>query len=143
MMELKFASEIKKCPVCGEKLKYYKTVKRIVKSVNFSSFIASEKIMQCNNGHERMIFRSETLSSIIAPYCKYTNDVLRESAYLRYIEGKSCSEIATMLAIGISERQVANLSNMALEIFAKIHEENSDKIRNAMKLIYAPDRWHR
>ncbi len=132
MIELKFTSSIKKCPICGEKPRSYKTVKRIVRSVNFGTFIASEKILQCNNGHERIIFRSETLASIIAPYCKYANDVMIESADKRFIEGKSCSEIATMLGIGMSERQVANLSNMALEIFAKIHEENSDKIRNAM-----------
>ncbi|MEM0160166.1 MAG: hypothetical protein QXO58_00795 [Thermoplasmata archaeon] len=100
MIQLYFSPNITECPVCVSKLKAYKTVRKIVRSVNLGTFIAVEKIKQCKNNHERMIFRSETLRYIIASYCKYANDVMVKSAKMRFIEGKICSEIAIGLGLG-------------------------------------------
>ena len=52
---------------------------------------------------------------------------------MRFIDGRSSSEISSSINNGISERHVSRLSNMALEIFPVIHEENTGKLGSAMK----------
>ncbi|EQD76494.1 hypothetical protein B1A_03341, partial [mine drainage metagenome] len=54
-----------------------------------------------------------------------------ESGMRRFIHGRSSTEISVELNNGISDRHVRNLSNMAGEIFGRIHEENVPKLKEA------------
>ena len=69
--------------------------------------------------------RSERLKNIVSGHCTYANDVMVPTATMRFIGGRSCSEIARALDTGISERHVGRLSNTALEVFTRIHEKSS------------------
>ncbi len=118
------------CPDCGSGLKAYRTDRRRVVSWEIGEFTAVHKIMRCD--HSGIIFRSERLESLIGSRCTYANDIMLESAMKRFIHGRSCSEISDESGTGISERHTRRLTNDALGIFQKIHEETSDKIRAAM-----------
>ena len=130
-MRIHFKTDLKRCPSCFSPLRAYKNEYRTIRSISYGEFIAIHHIMLCRN-HPGILYRSERLSSIIGPYRTYANDVMVESALKRFIEGRSCSEIARDLNIGISDSHVRLLSNTALEIFGKIHEENVQKLRSAM-----------
>jgi hypothetical protein len=128
-MEIAFSPGITVCPKCGSKLVLYKTERRIVKSTG-CTFTAVHRPMMCR--HDRTVFRSERISDIVSPHCTYANEVMIESSIRRYIDGRSSSEIALDLHNGISERHVRNLSNMALDIFPRIHEDNMEKLKSAV-----------
>ncbi len=51
-----------------------------------------------------------------------------KAAKLRYIEGLSCAEIVKTLEIGISRTHLCDLTNIALDINTKIHNEKSSEI---------------
>ncbi len=63
---------------------------------------------------------------IIPPKCTYSNDVMVEGAIKRFIEGRSSSEISSLM--GVSEGHARKLTNQALEIFSEIHEDNVSKL---------------
>jgi hypothetical protein len=128
--EIVFRTELTVCPECGSILNVYKTKRRTVKSVD-DRFIAIHKLMRCEK-HET-IFGSDLLHSIIAPGCTYANDVMLESSMLRFIDGRSSSEISREMGNGISGSHVRLLTNAALDIFKQIHEESHPLIRSAMK----------
>ena len=128
-MEISFSPGFTTCPKCGSRLVLYKTERRIVKSVDYR-FTAVHRPMMCR--HDGTVFRSERISEIVSPHCTYANDVMLESSVMRYIEGRSSSEIASGMNNGISERHVRNLGIMALDIFLAIHEDNMEKLKSAM-----------
>ena len=130
MPEIVFRTQLTVCPECGSRLMAYKSGRRTVKSVS-DRFTAVHKLMKCGL-HER-IFRSELLDSIIAPGCTYSNEVMLEASMRRFIYGRSSPEIASETGIGISGSHVRLLSNTALDIFGRIHEESCPVIRSAMK----------
>ena len=124
-----FITELTSCPECHSQLRAYKTTRKPVKFAGGGYFTIVEHIKQCRNGHERILFRSENLPSIVNRRCTYANDVMLSAARMRFIEGRSCREIASAMDVGISERHVRRLSNTALDLFAKIHEKSSDRLR--------------
>ncbi len=128
-MKLHFRTKLKECPYCGSTLVPYTTRHRTVISSYYGEFIAIEHIMKCDT---HGIFRSEELQNIVSPYCTYANDIMIDSAMKRFIDGKSCSEISMESGTGISESQVRKLSNMALGILVKIHEEATPKLKESM-----------
>jgi hypothetical protein len=129
-MNLHFRTSLKECPYCGSMLVPYTTRHRSVVSSYYGEFTAIEHIMRCSiHG----VLRSEDLSRIVSPYCRYANDIMIEAATKRFIDGRSCSEISMESGTGISESQVRNLSNMALGIFITIHEELSSILRYSMQ----------
>ena len=75
---------------------------------------------------EKREYRSERLLEIVPKRCRYSNGIMAESAIERFINGKSCSEISRSL--GMSESHVRKMSNQALNIFRKIHEESAKKL---------------
>ena len=93
-------------------------------------FTAVHRPMICR--HDRTTFKSERICEIVSPHCTYANEVMLESAIRRCIDGRSSSEITMDMHNGISERHVRNLSNMALDIFPEIHENNIEKLKNVM-----------
>ncbi|MEM4089966.1 MAG: hypothetical protein QXQ46_04325 [Thermoplasmatales archaeon] len=72
----------------------YRTDERSIKSVN-GELIAIHRIMICPV--DKKIFRSEELDLMIPPKCIYVNDVMIESAIQRFINGRSSSEIFSLL----------------------------------------------
>ena len=124
--EISFRPEVTVCPECGSRLLAYRTDRCTVKSVH-GTFIAVHRVMKCRHGR---LFRSELLRSIVAPYCNYANDVMVESSIERFIHGRSSFEISS--SMGVSESHARRLSNQALEIFHKIHEESVPKLRKHM-----------
>ena len=106
------------------------TERRNVKSVDYS-FTAVHRPMICR--HDKIVFRSKRICEIVSPHCTYTNEVMLESAIRRCIDGRSSSEIALGMHNGISERHVRRLSNMALDIFPKIHEDNTEQLKQVMQ----------
>ncbi len=124
-----FATKLTECPDCHSQLKAYKTTRKLVKSAGGGYITIVEHIKQCRNGHERRLFHSENLPAIVNRRCTYTNDVMLSAARMRFIDGRSCSEIASAMDIEISERHVRRLSNTALKVFANIHEKNGDKLK--------------
>lgn len=131
MREIVFSPPVTVCPTCGSRLRSYRTDRRTVKSVDVGEYVAVHRIMRCPR--EGTLFRSDILPSIISPHCIYSNEVMIMASRDRFIDGRSCSEISSMMNNGISVSHVRNLSSMALEIFAEIHEESYEKLRYAMK----------
>ena len=76
-------------------------------------------------------FRSEKLDLMIPPKCTYSNEVMVEGAKKRFLEGRSGSEMFSSL--DISEGHARKLSNQALEIFSRIHEESVPKLKEQME----------
>ena len=76
-------------------------------------------------------FRSDEPDLLIPPECTYINEVMVKGAIQRFINGKSSSEISSLY--GISESHARKLSNKALEMFVKIHENNISKLKASMK----------
>ena len=107
LRELHFTTESTECTVCSSELLAYKTKRRNVRSADIGGFIAVEHIRQCENGHPRIVFRSERLKNIVNGYCTYANDVMVPAATMRFIDGRSCSEIARALDICISDLSFA------------------------------------
>lgn len=130
MNEIVFRPSVTICPECGLRLTAHRAYRRTVRSVSMGEFIAVHRLMHCSR--HGTVFRSELLESIIRPYCTYSNDVMTEAAKKRFIAGRSCSEISSELNSGISESHVRLLSNTALDIFSRIHEESYPKLRSAM-----------
>lgn len=92
-------------------------------------FMALHRIMICPD--ERRKIRSEQLDRIISPKCTYSNNIMIESANKRFLEGRSSSEISSSL--DISGRDARKLTNRALEIFSRIHEDNVPKLKEHME----------
>jgi hypothetical protein len=127
MMEIVFSYPHERCPQCNSRLKSYRLDRRKVKCAD-GEFTALHRIMICPE--ERIKFRSERLDLIIPPGCTYSNDVMVEGAIKRYIEGRSSSEISSLM--GVSEGHARKLTNQALEIFSEIHEDNVSKLYRNM-----------
>jgi hypothetical protein len=132
MREVHFITELTECTECRSQLRAYKTTRKTVKFAGGGCFIAVEHIKQCGNGHERIVFRSENVPPIVNRGCTYANDVMLSASTMRFIDGRSCSEIASAMDIGISERHVRRLSNTALEVLANIHEKSGDRLRQML-----------
>ena len=98
----------------------------MVKSM-LGEFTAVHRIRICPV--EGMIFKSDILDGIISKKRTYANDIMMK----RFLDGRSCSEIACEMCNGISSRHVRNLSNQALEIFSRIHEDGVPKLHEGMK----------
>ena len=130
MTEVVFRPSVTICPECNALLRAYRTDRSTVKTVD-CTFTAVHKLMICRE-HET-VFGSELLRSIVAPGCIYANDVMLESSRMRFIDGRSSSEIVSDLGNGISGSHVRLLSNAALDIFGQIHEESYPVLRAAMK----------
>ena len=127
-MRIVYSTHLERCPDCNRKLEAYRTRTRHVISIEYGSFEAVHRIRKC--GECGSVFRSEKLDELIGPYCIYANDVMVDAAMKRFIDGRSCPEITP--STGISERQVRNLSNMALGIMNDIHEERLQELRSAI-----------
>jgi hypothetical protein len=109
----------------------YKTERRTIRSWEMGEFTAVHKIMGCRR-HGTM-FRSERLKSIVNPHCIYANDIMIEASMGRFIHGLSCSEISEQGGMrGISGSHARNVTNMALRILSRIHEESWKKLKGAM-----------
>lgn len=132
MILLRYGPSEKHCPDCGARLKVYKTTSRIVRSIELGVFRARERITRCSNGHPRRLFRSGELASLVGDRCTYAHDVMVEVARQRFLEGRSCSEIAQLTPTGISERQARRLSSMALAVLEKVHEKHSAALTAVM-----------
>lgn len=130
-MRAVFRTTIEKCPDCNGHLRAYRSDARHIISAQYGSFTAIHRIRRCRKCGR--IFRSEALERLIEPYCTYANDMMLYSAMKRFIDGRSSSEISLESGTGISEREVRNLSNMALHIFTKIHEEAVPGLKGAMQ----------
>ena len=78
----------------------------------------------------KKLFRSDALDSIVSPYCTYSNDAMIDAAMKRFVDGMGCSEI--FRSIGISESHARNISNLAMDIFSMIHDENTGRLRESM-----------
>lgn len=128
MMEIVFSYPSERCPHCSSRLKAYRLDRRKVKCLE-GEFIALHRIMICPV--ERIKFRSERLDLIIPPKCTYSNDVMVAGAIMRFVEGRSSSEISSLM--GVSEGHARKLTNQALEIFSEIHEDNVPELRSNMK----------
>ncbi|OWP56232.1 MAG: hypothetical protein B2I17_07025 [Thermoplasmatales archaeon B_DKE] len=119
------------CPRCHSRLVSYKTGRRMVRSSEMGEFTAVHKIMRCRK--HGTIFRSERLKSIVNPHCIYANDIVLEASMDRFVHGLSCSEISQQRWMRwISESHARNVTNMALCIFSRIHEENIPKLKAAV-----------
>jgi len=128
-MILHFKTSVKECTRCGGELRPYKTYRREIRSIGYGSVTAIHHVMYCP---EHGKFRAEGLVNIVAPGCTYANDVMVEAAMLRFIDARSSSEISRQLDICISERHIANLSSMALQVHRVIHDDHSEEIRERM-----------
>ncbi len=115
------------CPDCHSRLRVYRLDRRRVKTVH-GEFTAIHGIMTCPVDGKR--FRSGGLDLIIPPGCTYANDIMIEAASKRFLSGWSGSEISSSL--GVSGSHARSLSNTALDIFHKIHEENVPKLGESM-----------
>ena len=121
-MRIVFRTEKKRCPDCNKTLKSHRTETRHIISIDNGIFTAVHRIRKCSKCGK--LFRSESLDKMIEPYCTYANDIMIDVAMKRFIDGRSCGEISRESTYGISERQARNLSNMALDIMGKIHDES-------------------
>ncbi len=65
-MRVHFTTE---CTVCSSELRAYKTKRRNVRSADMGGFVAVEHMRQCENGHPRIVFRSEKLKNIVNGHC--------------------------------------------------------------------------
>ena len=130
-MRIVFRTENNRCPDCNKTLKAHRTETRHIISIDNGIFTAVHRIRKCRKCGK--LFRSESLDKMIEPYCTYANDIMIDVAMKRFIDGRSCGEISRESGYGISERQARNLSNMALEIMGKIHDEGFSILRNALK----------
>ena len=130
MKEVVFTPSVYVCPSCGTRLRAYRTDRRIVKSSS-CQFVALHRLKICMK--DGKILRSDTLGKYVRPHCTYANDITLISATNRFIDGRSCSDIASSMGIGISERHVGRISNNAMDAFVEIHEESLGKIKSLMK----------
>jgi hypothetical protein len=130
MKSLVFSYSKEYCPSCHSRLKVYRLSRRMVKSMQ-GEFTAVHRIRICPV--EGMIFRSDILDGIISKKCTYANDIMIDAAMKRFLDGRSCSEIAGEMCNGISSRHVRNLSNQALDIFSRIHEDSVPKLHEGME----------
>ncbi len=119
-------------PECRSQLRAYKTTRKPVKFAGGGYVAVVKHIKQCRNGHVLRLFRSERVQAIVNRRSIYANDVMLSAAIMRFIDGRSCSEIASAMDIGISERHVGRLSNTALEVFANIHEKSGYKLKELL-----------
>ncbi len=127
-MRIVFKTDLKRCPGCNKRLVAYRSDQRTIISIELGMFTAVHRILKCRKCG--MLFRSEKLAGLIEPYCTYASDIMIDAAVKRFIEGRSCLEIGEQS--GIFERHARNLSNLALDIFAMIHEEYSGKLRESL-----------
>ena len=132
MITLRFAPTLTFCPQCGSRLKVYKTREKVVRSVCLGTFRARETVLVCRAGHPCSLFPSEELSALVGSGSTYAHDVLLEVAHQRFLQGRSCREIAEASELGISERHARRLSNEALEVLARIHAASSEKLTTAL-----------
>ena len=130
MISLHFESELKRCPKCKGELTVRRTDDRTVKSVKYGIVQVTHRIKKCDK--DKSVYKSDALLDFVNPHCTYSNDIMVESGMRRFIHGKSSTEISVELNNGISDRHVRNLSNMAGEIFGRIHVENVPKLKEAL-----------
>jgi len=128
MIKIAFSTDIKKCPLCGNKLRFYRSYKRIVKSLD-GEFIAVHRLKLCSN--DGTVYKSDKLEDIVRNKCTYANDILLNAAKDRFIYGRSCSEISSYT--GISESHAGKASNSIIDAFRINHYRNIDKIKKFME----------
>ncbi len=128
MKTLLFSYTGKYCPNCHTNLRVYRTGRRHVITTN-GEFIAIHRIKICPV--DGRIFRSADLDEIVPPGCIYANDIMVESAVMRFIDGRSSSEISSSL--GASEGHVRKLSNQGLDIFSENHEKHVPDLKEHIK----------
>ncbi len=128
-MKRHFKTSLKKSLSSSLDLQPYRTYERAVRSVEHSKFTAVHHEMHCP---EHGKFRVEGLVNIVARGCTYVNDVMVEAAKLRFLNGRSSPEISGDLEVGISDRHVTNVSNLALSIFREIHADHEGAIGKRM-----------
>lgn len=80
--EILFSYLPKNCPNCGTRLREYRRDRKLVRTLS-GEFTAVHKIMMCPR--EKREYRSEKLFEIVPKRCRYSNDVMVESAIERFI----------------------------------------------------------
>ena len=128
MIKIVFSTDIKKCTSCGNKLRFYRSYNRTVKSLE-GEFIAVHRLKVCKN--DGIIYKSDKLEDIVRNKCTYANDMLLKAAKDRFLYGRSCSELSSYT--GISERHAGKASNSIIEAFRVNHYKNIDKIKEFME----------
>lgn len=106
MIKIVFRTDIKKCPLCGNKLRFYRSYNRTVKSLE-GEFIAVHRLKACKN--DGIVYKSDKLEDIVRNKCTYANDMLLKAAKDRFIYGRLCSELSSYT--GMSERHAGKASN--------------------------------
>ncbi|HIH60933.1 MAG TPA: hypothetical protein HA289_07875, partial [Ferroplasma sp.] len=128
MIKIAFSTVLNKCPLCGNKLRFYRPYRRTAKSIE-GDFIAVHRLKVCKN--DGIVYKSDKLEDIIRNKCTYANDVILKAARDRFVYGRSCSEISSYA--GISERHAGRAGNSIIEAFRINHYGNIAKIKEFME----------
>jgi len=129
-----FYPDVEKCPVCGSKLKIYKTRVKTVVTMDIGAFKAHETILECQN--DNLFFPSKLLRSLVPAKCTFGFDVIEYVGKSLLTDSQNNKEIMQYLAgknVNISERSITNQGRKFVIYLALAHRESKDEMREAMK----------
>ncbi len=142
---IRFHPNCEACPVCGARLKVYKTAKpRTVVSLQYGSIAAQEVMFYCpnqcvwqHNGHPNRVHRSQQLAQLVAPRQMYGFDILAKVGMLRYLECRQRREIQEYFEqnydLHIPDGTIQALIVRFAETMAALHEHHIDRLRQMLK----------
>jgi len=112
-----------------------KTVpRRILHTLTFGSFIASEQILEGRNGAPPL--HAETLRRLVPPRCRYGYDLIVFCGLELYVHGRQVEEIKTRIkqksAVNISASEIQVLGYKFLKYLGRLHRHSLPAIRHQM-----------
>jgi len=142
---IRFHPNCEACPVCGARLKVYKTAKpRTVVSLQYGSISAQAVMLYCPNqcvwqhdDHSNGVLRSQQLAQLVAPRQMYGFDILAKIGTLRYLECRQRREIQAYLEqtydLHVPDGTIQALIVRFAETMVTLHEHHIDRLSQMLK----------
>jgi len=124
-----FYPERDKCPDCGSALEVQKTWTKSVVTMDIGAFYAKETVLQCP--HDRAVFPSSELRSLVPAQGTYGFDVIVEVGMALFVQGRNELEVQKDLAVQnvfISEREIGYLGRKFVVYLALAHRESEEAL---------------
>jgi len=128
-----FYPETHECPTCGSKLHVQKTRAKNVVTMHIGAFRTKETLLFCP--HDRTIFASEKLRSLVPEGGTFGFDIIVEVGLALFVRCRNNQEIMKELAaknVFVSEREISYLGRKFITYLALAHRENQPRLRDLM-----------
>lgn len=128
--------EITTCPVCGQRLKVYKTKNRTLIRLRSGKVIIRRTYLYCEHGHPRIIIKPIKIHEYAPEYATLGLEVTVRIGLSRFLKGMKIKAIREELerqGISVCKSTVVNQCIRFLAYFLCIHTQSIDQLKELFK----------